>query len=195
MAQRKISSGMSRTAALPVDAAADLRNWLERVAVEHRLTWLLAHCEDGTIWGVVQTGRLELSSEAFPQGALALRWEALVQARLFGEGGEVLVWPGPAGWQARLRDDTGGESVERIDEAHLLWGTASEDPARTVAPFTQLVEGRQGTRHAPPLAGALQGEQRASLLVRHYLEEDVTTGAVHIVDSRLVALHSQVDGL
>lgn len=188
MPSRKIASGPSRVVALALEEAHDLRATLESLAAQQGLTWLLAHCEDGAIWGVMKGGRLALSSEAFPQGGLSLRWEALIQARLFGAVGEVLVWRGPAGWAARLRDDTAGDPVEHIDETQLLWGTASDDPRRTAAPFQELVEGRQGIRHAPPVAGKLRGEERARLLVRHYLAEDKATGVARVVDSRLVAV-------
>lgn len=188
MPSRKIVSGPSRVVALALDETRDLRATLESLAAQYGLTWLLAHCEDGAIWGVMEGGRLALSCEAFPQGGLSLRWGALIQARLFGPAGEALIWRGPVGWAARLRDDTTGDPVEHIDETQLLWGTASADPQRTVAPFQELVEGRQGIRHAPPVAGKLRGEERARLLVRHYLALDETSGMTRVVDSRLVAV-------
>jgi CRISPR-associated protein (TIGR03984 family) len=184
-----IESGVSQIAPLPVDHQTDdLRGWLERTAIAHDLTWLLANGEDGAIWGVIEGGLLVISSEAFKQNQLRLRWAALAQARLFGARGEALLWPGPGGWQARYRDDTAGTEVSYIDERQLLWGTWSADPTRTVAPFTLLVEGRQGIQHAPPVADGLADGQRARLRVRHYLAESAITGVVQVVDSRLVAV-------
>lgn len=187
MAQRKIETGHSSVTTFELDGQGELRAQLERLAAQHGLMYLLAHCEDGAIWGLLDGERLALSCEAFPQGGLSLRWEALVQARLFGPAGEILVWPGPTGWQARLRDDRTGEPVEYIDETQLLWGTHSEDPQRTVAPFTLMVEGRRGIRHAPPVADKLRGEERARLRVRHYLVQ-ADDGMVRVLDSRLAAL-------
>lgn len=186
---REITSGPSSVRALAVDHKQELRAWLEGLAAENELTWLLAHCEDGAIWGLVEHGRLALSCEAFPRGGLALRWAALVQARLFGAHGEVLVWRGPAGWLARLRVDGAGEQVKHIDETQLLWGTGSADPTRHSGLFQELVEGRRGIRHAPPIGGMPTESQRAGLRVRHYLAAD-DDGVVRIVDGRLVALES-----
>ncbi|GIV98040.1 MAG: CRISPR-associated protein [Herpetosiphonaceae bacterium] len=173
---------------LPVDTGRDLRGWLAVQAVEHRLTWLLAHADDGVIWGVRRgDGSLALSCDVFPQGALALRWDTLQQCRLFGEDGELLLWRGPHGWQARLRLDRGGEPISVIDEKQLLWGTQARESRDG---FTVLVEGAQGIVHAPPLtveAGSLPS--RVRLLVRHYLGED-HAGVVRIRHSRLVKLIS-----
>ncbi|HMQ32725.1 MAG TPA: CRISPR-associated protein Csx19 [Chloroflexaceae bacterium] len=188
MARREIKQVSSRVLAITVAERADLRGWLAGLAAEHRLTTLLAHCEDGAIWGVAERNGLALSAEAFPRGGLDLRWEALVQARLFGPDGEVLLWQGPTGWQARLRDDTAGDPTEHIDEDQLLWGTGSDDPARRAGPFLELVEGRRGIRHAPPLAGELQGAGRGRLRARHYIAADPESGVVRVFDSRLVRL-------
>lgn len=187
MAVRNIAAGPSRVLPVPVNAAGDLRAWLETLAGEHDLMWLLATCEDGTIWGVMDGGRLALSSEAFPRGGLSLRWAALVQARLFGAESELLLWRGPAGWLARLRDDREGEQTKFIDESQLLWGTGSADSSRRSGPFQELVEGRRGIRHAPPVGGMPTEEQRASLRVRHYLAAD-DDGVVRVVDGRLMGL-------
>ncbi|MBX0331375.1 TIGR03984 family CRISPR-associated protein [Oscillochloris sp. ZM17-4] len=188
---RKISTGVSTVTAWDVASAKeDLHAWLTAMAKQHGLTWLLAQCEDGTIWGVMQDGKLLLSSDAFPQEypQLRLRWEALTQARLFGPPGELLLWLGPAGWRARYRDDSAGTDTDYINERQLLWGTWSDEEDRTVAPFTLLVEGRQGIQHAPPLAGQMLANTNAQLWTRHYLADDTHTGLSQIVDSRLVAV-------
>lgn len=178
---------------------ADLRAWLEEYAARdaHKLNfqWLLAHCDDGVIWGEVRADGLHLSCDqsAFPVRGLALRAETLQQARLFGEQAELLIWRGPQDlWHATLRRDEPGKTHEVIDEHQLLWGY---DPMlEGKAPinrddFVQLREGSQGIVHAPPLGqSAFPTEmQRATLLVRHYLSED-DSGVVRITHSRLMKL-------
>ncbi|MDZ4720650.1 MAG: CRISPR-associated protein Csx19 [Roseiflexaceae bacterium] len=176
-----------------------LRTWLTAQAValvknhKDKRCWLLAHCEDGVIWGeLCSLGKLHLSCEAFPTLKLSLRWDTLQQARLFGEAGELLLWCGPQSWQARVLNEVpGGEADGYIDEEHLLWGYArdGETLARKDG-FVQLSEGSQGIIHAPPLGDATPHEmQRASLKVRHYLGED-GAGVARITHSRLVRLCS-----
>ena len=174
---------------------ADLRAWLEEYAARDqgklRFRWLLAHCDDGVIWGELRDGTLHLSSDAFPMRGLALRGATLQQARLFGSQAELLIWRGPRDqWHASLRRDDQGDEVECIDEPQLLWGYLGEDdpPPPEHDGFVQLHEGSQGIVHAPPLGDSpLPTEQRrVSLLLRHYLAEDPDTGVVRIGHSRLV---------
>lgn len=192
---REIQTCPSTISTTTIDQTTDLRGWLTQQAAmlaqasADKRCWLLGHCDDGVIWGELRDDRLHLSCEAFPvQRGLSLRWITLQQARLFGESGELLLWRGPQGWQATLRRDDQGESIEYIDEEHLLWGNVSHNSNDG---FMQIVEGQQGIMHAPPLATApseaTQKQARARLKVRHYLGED-DTGVVRIVGSRLIAL-------
>jgi CRISPR-associated protein (TIGR03984 family) len=187
---RNIDSCQSIVKTDKVESPPDLRTWVETEATKHNLRWLLAHCHDGVIWGELRDGALALSCEAFPERGLALRWETLQQARLFGETGELLLWPGPTGWRATLRHDQSGEGTEYIDEEHLLWGNkalASNDG------FIKVAEGSQGVVHAPPIIVAPTDEKkssvRARLKVRHYLDED-EAGVTRVVASRVVELIS-----
>lgn len=192
---RKIQTCLSTTSTTTVDQTTDLREWLtQQVAAlaqasADKRCWLLAHCEDGVIWGELRDDGLHLSCEAFrEQRGLALRWVTLQQARLFSQNRELLLWRGPRGWQATLRRDDQGNSVEYIDEEHLLWGNVSRNSNDG---FMQIVEGSQGIVHAPPIATApteaTKKEARARLKVRHYLDED-EAGVIRIVGSRLIAL-------
>lgn len=188
---RKIMTRMSRVIPVTPTLTSDLRAWLESLMVEHGLTWLLTHCENGVIWGIHSGNGLKLSSDTFPRVGLALRWDVLVQARLFGETGELLVWPGSNGWLAHLRDDQTGEPVECLDEQHLLWGTST---CGTRDGFSEVVEGQQGIVHAPPISIIPTNKQtRASLIVRHYLAEDEETGVIKVVGSRLVAIRNKYE--
>lgn len=180
------------TTALPA-RLADLRAWLEEQVAEHStldLRWLLAHCHDGVIWGELREGKLALSCEAFAERGLALRLSTLQQARLFGAGGELLLWPGPqGGWQTTLRRDDMGEKTRYFDEQHLLWGTEQRG---TQEGFIKIAEGMQGIEHVPPLkhapSNAKEQKARARIVVRHYLDEDDTTGMLRVAAGRLMGL-------
>jgi CRISPR-associated protein (TIGR03984 family) len=181
--QRKIVAGKYAGRAVPVPVDAELEAWLNTKAREHDLRWLLAHADNGVIWGVLDDTALRLSSEIFGPDALTLSWETLQQARLFGPQAELRLWQGPSGWQAYVLSDGEGESVEQLDEEHLLWGTQS---GKQRDGFTEFVEGSQGIVHTPPL-NAAPSNRRARLLVRHYIRED-DAGVVRIVLSRVVEL-------
>lgn len=186
--QRKIMTSTWAGSTVEVPADVEPRAWLAEQAREHELRWLLAHADNGVIWGELRVDGLHLSSDAFGPDELRLDWETLQQARLFGAAGELRLWKGPAGWQAyRLRDGA-GQSVEYLDEEHLLWGTRAVEERDG---FTAVVEGSQGILHAPPIRSApikeTKHEARARLKVRHYIHED-EAGVAQIVESRLVAL-------
>ncbi len=181
---RRICIGVHRVESVSVppdfggDPAAVLATW----AQDHGLCWLLAHADDGVIWGEVRDGNLHLSSDAFPQISPPLRAATLQQARLFGPEGELLVWKEDVGWRVRWIQDGAGDSFGYYDEAHLLWGDREEERQDG---FVLLCQGREGLRHAPPLPEGAQPPAR--LHVRHYLACD-PDGQAHIAYSRLVGI-------
>jgi CRISPR-associated protein (TIGR03984 family) len=127
----------------------DLAQWLSDQARQHGLATLLAHADDGVIWGKVVHGELLLSGRFFARTLPLLRPDTLQQARLFGPRAEMLVWRDPA-WHARLIEDTDGPGTGlSYDEAQWLWGDhALEECPR----FTLVGEGHEGMCHAVPLA-------------------------------------------
>ena len=178
------------------DGPAD---WLAKKAVAHGLTTLLAHADDGVVWGRVTDGRLALSSKAFPKVSPPLRAITLQQARLFGKQAELLVWrDGEDNWHGRLLDDDGTErSGWRFDEPQLQWGDRKEEERDG---FTLIAEGQEGLRHAVPLPAADDSFDKAGkkrerwhplrLGVRHYLERD-EDGTLIIVQGRLTRLWAE----
>jgi CRISPR-associated protein (TIGR03984 family) len=174
-----------------------LDSWLLAQATrqECNFRWLLAHTDNGVIWGEVRSGTLHLS------GATNVPREQLQQCRLFGVRGELLLWRGPSfGARSPIRsddlqvrlliDEAPGDDAkgltECIDENHLLWGWATRQDMHNG--FIRLVEGAQGIVHVPPLQQPPGEDNRASLRVRHYLAEDTATGMLQIVESRLMEL-------
>lgn len=189
---RKVEQGTSSVEGAAPEENAELRTWLEAQAPRLQRSagdplWLLAHAEDGVIWGVLEAGQLALSCDAgaFQQSGLSLRREALQQLRLFGAAAELLLWNGPTGLDGCLRRDGAGTPVEYLDEEYMLWGDRA---GATRGAFREAFEGSQGIYHTPPTRGSLSTFSRSQLHVRHYLGIDPGSGAARIVGSRLIAV-------
>jgi len=186
-----LPSGCRVEAVDPSGLADDPRGWMERQPSVGSPGWLLAHADDGVMWGSLIDGVLELTGDHFPAVSPPLRGETLQQARLFGPDAEVRAWrDGPRFRACRLEDfedDTG----EAFDERHVLWGTRVEAVS---GPFTLVADGGQGLRHAVPLTRVPPGGQGGDaagrplrLTVRHYIGYD-PEGQAFIRISRLVRL-------
>ena len=167
--------------------------WLVGQAQAHGLTTLLAHADDGVIWGRVTGGQLALSGRAFPDVSPRLRSSTIQQVRLFGEQAELLIWrDGDGEWCARLLRDEEGVSDDqwRFDESQLLWG--DHQVGESVKGFTLVADGQQGLRHAVPLPAqdvhfGPAGWHPLRLKVRHYLVRD-NDGMLVVIQGRLVEL-------
>ena len=181
------------------ETAEALKVALEALVRQHRLMqdngtpYLLAHADDGVIWGRFDDGSLTTAADVFRQAADAqevvveLRPKTLQQARLFGTEGEILIWKDNKGFTARLLNE---EHVPADDilpnEDVWLWGTGMEvEGVAAEANFTLMHEGLQGLRHAPPVVQAI--DQRYGLRIRHQLNYD-DRGQAYIAYSRLVNL-------
>jgi len=169
------------------DLEKDMRGWLSRRMSED-MPWLLAHADDGVIWGRRQSdGSLLLSSDVFnlksryPAIAVELRPETLQQLRIFGPGGELLIWRDEGRFQGRIITDGDSLREDAWQEQHLLWGTSIEQREG----FSLLKEGQQGPQHAVPIV--VSGARRAALTVRHYAQSDQYGQAI-VGLSRLVNL-------
>lgn len=197
--KRTIKAYLAVVEAVAVDEITNVKDWLQGHAAAHNLRWLLAHADDGVIWGRVGANGILVTSRDAAQGQTVLqnvcpplRAETLQQARLFSEEAELLLWrDGDNTWHARLiRQPVAGETAKftaAIDEPQILWGT---DPQPLDNGFTLMSDGAQGLRHAVPLeVGGRFNEMTRPLRlwVRHYLAED-DHGFTQIVASRLVDL-------
>lgn len=167
----------------------DPRKWLAAFA-RAEMPWLLAHADDGVIWGRWESkGMLKLSSDVFadpnqyPAIAVKLSAQTLQQARVFGPAGELLAWRSENGFAARLIEDGSQLPLDALhDEKHLLWGPGTGEIREG---FALLQEGQQGLQHAPPKSPPANG--RLALIVRHYVDYD-DQGQAYISLSRLVDL-------
>ncbi|MFQ5578797.1 MAG: CRISPR-associated protein Csx19, partial [Anaerolineae bacterium] len=162
--------------------------WLLAQGQANNLPYLLAHADDGVIWGKVEGEALRLSHEVIPDVSPPLLAVSLQQVRLFGPAAELMLWRSDAGWQARLIEDKEGDSTLYYDETRLLWGT-NREPASTQT-FTVVSDGQMGHRHAVPIpvpAARFNGRRRPLRLhVRHYLQQDERSGLLNVTLSRLL---------
>lgn len=175
---------------LKVMSATDeaLRDWFANQAKTYQLPWLLAHADDGVIWGYLDDqGNLQLSGEAFADVSPPLRLTTLQQARLFGSVGEVLVWRTASGLVARYAHEGAGPTHHYYDTQPLLWGDQVEEGPEDID-FVLLRQGEQGLLHAPPLRAAGIERLPAHLTARHYLDYEPDTGQAFVCLSRLMSL-------
>jgi CRISPR-associated protein (TIGR03984 family) len=173
----------------PVPENFNLEEWFKEQASEHKFKFLLAHAEDGVIWGKFQDGNLITADSVFSQFA-KLRPSTLQQCRIFGEHSEVMLWQTNEGFKARLLEDKHMQEEEYIPEYQILWGTHGEK--QEPEGFTLLWDGKQGLKHAVPFTdielendGKLKNPVR--LQVNHYIDYD-DAGVARIYLSRLVNL-------
>lgn len=183
----------ARCEVVDVEETIDVKDWLQKQAKERSLHYLLAHADDGVIWGRLDGEKLVTSFEAAKNDEEArkvcpeLRTKTLQQARLFADHAELLLWrDGDGKWRARLienaSNDTEAEWLEAFDEPQLLWGTGDRSLSHG---FTLLEDGTQGLRHAIPCSVKLKDEHHIRLVVRHYVNRQ---GFMRVVASRLVKL-------
>ena len=177
----------------------DLLAWLNAQVEKYGLTTLLAHADDGVIWGKYTNG-WQFSYDSFPEISPQLRLKTLQECRMFDDAAEVYLWrDADEKWHARLIQDNAGDEQTVIDEAQLLWGT---DCISEAGGFIRLFDGTMQNQHAPPLAlgqlsfDADHKKRPVRLWVRHYLDtdenselpDDFKVGLTYIAYSRLVTL-------
>ena len=176
---------LSKTTEITVDTSfRDApANWLLKQAHQYGLRYLLAHADDGVIWGRID-GNTLVTSHEIALYSPELRAVTLQQCRLFGVTGELLLWRDAEHWRGRYANDE--IAADYIDEDQILWGSAAETPVKG---FTRVTEGAQGMRHAVPVvvtSEQLEARQ-LRLRVRHYIDYN-DDGEARIVLSRLVQL-------
>jgi len=186
----------------------DVHAWLENTnrVGNIRAEFLLAHAEDGVIWGKFDTaGNLITSFEASKDpkyadlikgwGRAKLRKETLWQARIFGADAELFLWrDGDNQFHARVIYDKGAPASaieplakfqDAFDEPQILWGT---DAQKLDNDFTLMTDGAQGMRHAVPKRVVTvedESKRPLRLMVRHYLADE---DFARVAASRLVSV-------
>lgn len=169
---------------------ADLRGWLSEQMEEAAL---LAHTDDGLVWGRVQDGKVRIVHDVFPDVFPLLREETLWQLWLFGPDTELYLWRDGDRWQRRLITEREGDEREYYDERQMLWGVYRQSSHDG---FTLVDEGQQGLAHAAPLdvlPDAFDDQRHPlRLRLRHYLAEEPESGLLRVTLSRLVELYEEV---
>lgn len=162
----------------------ELKAWLCEQGEKHLLSYLLAHAEDGVIWGRFDQGNLITAEHCFHQFP-SLRLKTLQRCHIFGRSGEVLLWRSHKNWKARF---IGNPDCDCIPEEQVLWGTQKVEEKNG---FTLVADGSEGLHHAVPLTNISFSDKEKRplrLVVHHYVEYDEATGLAHISMSRLVDL-------
>ncbi len=193
--KREIINTAATCEAVKMDGFADEpTKWLSQQIHAHKLKYLLAHTDDGVIWGRLDGEELIISHDVAPKYSPPLRAETLQTARLFAHAGELLAWRDEAGeWVGRLiAEATPGataEWAEAFEEQQVLLGTNAKPLERG---FALMSEGSQGLFHVIPLNPGQIDEQTRTLrlVVRHYLKAD-NYGFVRVSASRLISLLSE----
>lgn len=178
---------------------ASLCHWLQNKAKHYKLQYLLAHADDGVIWGefrgndriLVTSGDLVApgAKDVFSQLA-KLRLCTLQQCRVFGKDCEVMLWKVGQTWKARSIEDKHLLKDDYICEKQIIWGTQWEEERKQ---FTLVSDGSQGLRHAVPLTNIPFKPHEKNLyhplrlVVHHYIDYD-ESGVARIYLSRLVDL-------
>lgn len=179
-----ISVEPSPEAVDPIDPVT----WLhEQVGSAETDTLLLAHADDGVIWGKVVNGALITKPQE-------LNSVTLQQARLFNKNAEYFVWrDGDGNFHARIITESEGKGCEYFDEDQVLWGNHAEKPDGDG--FTKMSDGAQGLVHYVPInvTKAESDWRPLRLTVRHYLNTDAR-GFVYVAFSRLVCLKEVSNG-
>jgi CRISPR-associated protein (TIGR03984 family) len=170
-----------------ISTPSALTDWLTSQATTNSI--LLAHSDDGVIWGYMTDEQLLLSSQADAKVSPQLRPATLQQLWLFDEQTQLHLWPDGFNWSARRVQEVDDAQAAALDEEHLLWGTLATPKSNG---FTLLEDGVQGLRHLPPshIFGRGYGpilRDRVYLQIRHYLTPD-DKGVNSISMSRLVKL-------
>jgi len=174
----------------PLDAPqaeTNLPGWLGKQLNTQR-PWLLAHADDGVIWGKIGANGLITSHQLVPQLSPLLRLVTLQQLFLFGADDEVRLWRDEDGWLACRISDGGG--AEAFDEAQILWGDKVVRDF-TAEGFTHVREEKQGGMdHVVPLkvTNAELKARQLRLCVRHFIDYDEQTGESRIALSRLTGV-------
>lgn len=159
--------------------------------------WALAHSDDGVTWGRLdeEAGRWRLGHDAFPDVSPPIRVEALQELRVFGAGGEVLIWRSDGGLRGRLLEDSEpgdstGDDTDPLcpsDELRIVRGDRIREDASDG--FTRVTDATGAEQVLPlTLAEAKLRRRKVRLHVRHYWAQNVDDGTVRIAVTRLVKL-------
>ncbi|MBF0502755.1 MAG: hypothetical protein HQM09_21655 [Candidatus Riflebacteria bacterium] len=158
-------------------------------------SWLLAHCDDGVVWGHAEPDneRLHLSWEAFAGISPAIKTERLQSLRLFCHNAEILIWKAENEFRGRLLMDApvSDESMKPLRRSVCLLGTRVVSTSKGFS----LLEDKNGSRHAPPLNVTFcdRPGEAGRINILDYFSKDDESGKIRISASRLSSLEQGDD--
>ncbi|RIK82026.1 TIGR03984 family CRISPR-associated protein [candidate division KSB1 bacterium] len=178
---------------------AEVEKWLKaKMSLDH--PFLLAHADDGVIWGKWTNGAIYTSHEIAPNISPPLLGKTLQQAFIFGAKSEIRLFRDELGeWTAREISNP-ASTTDYIIEWQILWGSEvvqmkPQVDALLRNEFTHVRDKRQqGLDQVLPIP-ITQAEldiepadkaKRPRLLVHHFIEYNDCTGEARIGLSRLV---------
>lgn len=151
-------------------------------------SWLLAHCDDGILWGKWDSG-WKLATSAFNFCPTLQRDGSNVQQlRLFGDDEELLLWRTSDGLKGRVLKDSQiptDESLKPSVEKVIVMGNKVEE---SVGDFSRVTDLSGRWQILPWSISKANERYPLRLVIKHYYEKDDCTGAVRIAGSRLVQL-------
>ena len=174
----------------PADLSKGLAHWLSTLPRLIEPTYLLAHLDDGVVWGRWSNKRWHYANQVGgPAIGPSLRLVTLQTLRVFNKNAECFLWRGGKGWQQRwLVDSKQGQTqfVGHIDESYMMWGNQSQ---KLQNKFTLMADGEEGLQHAIPIPFTQPDNtmRQLALQIRHYVTED-QIGFGRIAVSRLYGL-------
>ena len=171
------------------DLTGGLVNWVTS-RLRDEPGFVLAHFDDGVVWGKLVDTRLITSNEYAPEISPRFRLETLQQAFIFGKRSEIRLWKDELDdWRARKVSDVDADTSDeyRFDEDQILWGTRLKQECPN--DFSWISEARQqGMEQVVPVrVNETELEnRRLKLRVRHFINCDAETGQARVYLSRLV---------
>lgn len=167
-----------------------LQEWITK-RMQNGRNFLLAHCDDGVIWGRHSDNKLLISHDLASALSPPLRLDTLQQLFVFGADetikdwcGEARLWRGERSWEESIV--TQNPTRDCFDEDQVLWGTEVLDHPQG---FTRVREKQQqGLEQVVPVEVTEEQlqQRRLKLRVRHFIQRDDETGEARIYLSRLV---------
>ena len=140
---------------------------------------MLAHALDGVIWGWFWNGRLLTAERRAGDPWPPLRWETLMDLRMFSGEVELRMWRDGAGTlhAQRLAEAEGVQFIDSVDRDYLLLGRVTKPHDASF----DARHGRRGERHAVPRGAEY-------VRVRHSFEADPQTGLLREAEHRWLGL-------
>lgn len=146
--------------------------------------WALALCTDGVTWGRLEDTGWVMGDTHYKDLCPRVTLENLLELRIFGKNGELLLWREDSRLSGRILIDQDSSELHYppLKEKHILLGEPTGDYRGS---FSRM-RNKAGCEQALPLI--IKNGARCRLIIKHYMTQDAETGAVRITASRLSGL-------